>query len=253
MRKLFGFLFVFSFLFTGLVFGQTAKIIKLEGNVEMKISETDSWQAATIGTYLKKQAEIKTKQDSSCTLAFDKKLDNLITIEEKSHLKLEELKPAELFLPQGRVFSIIDNLADVGGFKVKTPVAVAGVRGTGDSVESNENGTIVKCFEGEIYVASLTKPQDPVLTEGSGVNVGPGGRIGDIFDLGSDDWRIWNRFISAINNLRGGPRQRPGKPSPFENLKGEARESIREDFFQERRKDEEDRGSSTTEPSLTIE
>ncbi|MCF7878145.1 MAG: FecR family protein [Candidatus Omnitrophica bacterium] len=247
MKKIFGFLFVFSFLFTGLVWAQTAKIIKLEGSVEMKKTETDSWQAAAIGTYLKKEAEIKTKQDSSCTLAFDKALDNLITIEEKSHLKLEELKPAELFLPQGRVFSIIDNLADLGGFKVKTPVAVAGVRGTGDSVESRKDGTTVKCFQGEIYVKSLLKPGNPILGSGLGVNVGSAGQIGDIFNLGSDDWRIWNRFISGINNLRGGPRQRPVESSPSENLKGDARDSIREDFFQERRKDEEDRGSSTTE------
>jgi hypothetical protein len=237
MKKLFLFLLLFSFLFTGLVLAQTAKIIRLEGNVEMKISETDNWQVATIGTYLKKQAEIKTDKDSSCTLAFDEKLDNLITIEQNSQLTLEQLKPTELFLPEGRVFSIIDNLADLGEFKVKTPVAVAGVRGTGDSVESGKDGTTVKCFQGEIYVGSLLKPGNPILGSGLGVNVGSGGQIGNIFNLTGNDWRAWQRFISGINNLRGGPKQRPGGASPFENLKGEGRESIREEFFEKRRED----------------
>ncbi len=237
MKKLFLCLLVFYFFSLSLAFGQTAKIIKLEGDVEMKIGAADSWQAATIGTYLKKQAEVKTGKDSSCTLAFDQELDNLITIDQNSHLKLEQLKPGELFLPEGRIFSIIDNLADLGEFKIKTPVAVAGVRGTGDSVRSNEDGTTVKCFQGEIYVESLIKPQDPILGSGSGVNVGPGGQIGDIFDLSGDDWRMWNRFLSGVNNLRGGPRHRPGGPTPFDNLKGEGRDSIREEFFQKRRED----------------
>ncbi|MCF7870093.1 MAG: FecR family protein [Candidatus Omnitrophica bacterium] len=249
MKKIFGFLFVFSFLFTGLVWAQTAKIIKLEGSVQMKKTETDSWQVATMGTYLKKQAEIKTKADSSCTLAFDKQLDNLITIEQNSHLKLTRLKPAELFLPEGRVFSIVDNLADLGEFKVKTPVVVAGVRGTGDSVESSEDGTIVKCFQGEIYVKSLLKSGNPIVGRGLGVNVGPSGQIGDIFNLSGDDWRIWNRFISGINNLRGSLHQRPSRNSGIDRLKNEGRNSIQEEFFQKRRQDEKRNSSSESSTS----
>jgi hypothetical protein len=238
MKRLFIFLFMFCFLFTGLAFGQTAKIIKLEGSVEMKIGEADDWQAATIGTYLKKQAEIKTGKDSSCTLAFNKELDNLITIDQNSQLRLDELKPGELFLPEGRVFSIIDNLADLGEFKIKTPIAVAGVRGTGDSVESGKDGTTVKCFQGRVYVASSAGPQGQALSGGSGIKVSPTGQLGNIFGLSEDDWRTWQRFTSGINNLRGGPQQRPGRgPAPFDNLKGEGRDSIREQFFQKRRED----------------
>ncbi|MCF7916649.1 MAG: FecR family protein [Candidatus Omnitrophica bacterium] len=244
MKKIFWFLFIFCFLFTGLGFAQTAKIIKLEGSVQIKKTETDNWQIATIGTYLKKEAEIKTKADSSCTLAFDKQLDNLITIEQNSHLKLEQVKPAELFLPEGRVFSIIDNLADIGEFKIKTPVAVSGVRGTGDSVESTEEGTTVKCFAGEIYVESLLKPQDPILGSGSGIKVSPTGQLGNIFGLSEDDWRMWNKFLAGINSMRGGPTPRPNGSPGLDRMKGERRDSIREDFFQQRRKDEEGRESS---------
>jgi hypothetical protein len=106
----------------------------------------------------------------------------------------------------GRVFSLIEDIAKVEKFEIKTPTAVAGVRGTGESVEFSSGCTIVKCFESKVYVKALinqgnnARVQD--LASGFGVKVCEGGELEEQFVIPDEDLIQWEEFISNVDDLR---------------------------------------------------
>ena len=188
------------------VYPQVAKIVELKGKVLVKSAKSRSWRNAKIDTYLNRKDEIKTKENSMCSLAFDEALKNILTIQENSHIRIDNLRPGEVFMPRGRVFSLIEDLAALGEFQVRTPVAVAGVRGTGDSVETNGRLTKVKCFEGNVYVHTLNKRGRVVhkkdLRQGQGLEAAKGGKIKNVFNLSDTDTYEWLRFKDNFMNLK---------------------------------------------------
>jgi len=187
-------------------FSQIAKIIDMGGSVSIKQTKSSNWQPAKIDMYLDKDAELKTAKGAFCTLSFDERLENILTIQENSHIRIESLSPGEIFLPKGRVFSLIEDLARLQQFSVRTPVAVAGVRGTGDSVEHGKLGTVIKCFEGEIQTLRLNTSgkiiAQEILSEGRGVDVDRRGAVRKMFELSDFERHEWNRFRTAVDQRR---------------------------------------------------
>src|SRR3989338_1464525 len=105
------FIFFQILLFPACLFAQTAKVIDVKGAVLIKSGPSSAWEKARINILLDKDAEVRTREDSKCTLAFDEGLKNILTVEEKSHIKIENVKPGNILLPEGRVFTLIGNLA----------------------------------------------------------------------------------------------------------------------------------------------
>jgi len=190
----------------GSAFAQIAKIIEIRNEVMVKKQASSRWAKARVDTYLEREAEIKTGAASACMLAFDEQLNNILTIEENSQIRLENIRPAVLFLPRGRVFSLIEDIAKIQEFKVRTPVAIAGVRGTGDSIESAENGTTIKCFEGKAYVQLFdyygSGLMERTVFEGLGVHIGTDGRLGEMFFLDENDYEVWHSFRGEVIDSR---------------------------------------------------
>jgi hypothetical protein len=187
-------------------FSQIAKIIEIRNEVMVKEHASSRWRKAQVDMYLEREAEIKTGAASACMLAFDEQLKNILTIDENSQIRLENLQPSVLFLPRGRVFSLIEDVAKIQEFRVRTPVAIAGVRGTGDSVASTKNGTTIKCFEGKVY-AQLFDYQgngliERMVFEGLGVSIDVNGQLGDMFFLDERDYDGWNGFRDELTNSR---------------------------------------------------
>jgi FecR protein len=195
-------LLIFLIMICSQGYAQVAKIVELKGEVSVKSDRSRSWRRAKINTYLKRKDEIMTKERSMCSLAFDEGLKNILTIKENSHIRIDNLRPGEVFMPRGRVFSLIEDLVLIRSFKVRTPVAVAGVRGTGDYVEHNHKGTIVKCFEGHVYIQILDKDgyfsSERSLFEGLGLDIDPDGEVRDMFFLDNNDYREWNEFRNLL-------------------------------------------------------
>jgi hypothetical protein len=80
---------------------------------------------------LDKNTQLKTDRLSECSITFDAELKNILTIKENSQFRLESTKPAQAFLAQGRVFALIENVTQIEKFELRTPIAIAGVRGRG--------------------------------------------------------------------------------------------------------------------------
>ncbi len=250
MRKIFLCLIFFMFIATGSLYAQVAKIIDVTGRVEFRKTPQSRYVKAKPDTYLNNRSGIKTNKNSECVISFDEKLENVLTIKENSEITIENLKPGKVFMPKGRVFSLIENLPQLGKFEVRTPTAIAGVRGTGDSVEANGNFTTVKCFEGRIGVWGFDSKGNPTkergLGQGSGLEVGFGGSFGKQFNLGSKDYKDWNAFKKYIKDLKnkrsGGGSRGPG--SSFDDLKDEQKDDMKDDFFEDFRKDLHDRSNN---------
>lgn len=240
MKKYLLILFALQLLIAPSLYAQLAKVVDLKGKVEVKVDVDSSWKKANLNTYLEKDSEIKTGQGSECTIAFDEELENMLTIKENSYIKIEDLRPGKVFMPRGRVFSLIDNLAKIEKFEIRTPTAIAGVRGTGDSVESGPGGTTVKCYSGKVTVQGLSKNgklKDVLdLLAGVGIDVGPNGDLSDLFDLTDLDWDEWNAFLSTLTDIiiEMGGRGLSDKDF-LDELTEEEKESLRERISEELR------------------
>ncbi|MCK9573404.1 MAG: FecR family protein [Candidatus Omnitrophica bacterium] len=250
--KKFLFLFVlFCFSLFMSAFAQMAKIIEVKGDVQVKKAAKSAWEKARIDTFLDKQSEIKTGASSECSLSFDEELKNILTIKENSEVKIENLKPAGISLPQGRVFSLIDDIAKVEKFEIRTPTAIAGVRGTGESVEFSSNCANVKCFENNVYVQGLGSQGNSTgqqgVSGGFGVQVCEGGTFGKQFTLSGEDLSQWEEFLGNVDGLRDNSFTGDGENDALNNALDERRFDYGNDKLEDRRRDEENRRPSSSD------
>jgi hypothetical protein len=216
---------VLSFTFA---FAQVAKIIDIKGDVTIKKDAKSNWQKAKLDILLNKDSQVKTGTKSECTIAFDEELMNVLTIKEKTTVTLESIMPGRVYLPAGRVFALIDNLAKAEEFQVRTPTAIAGARGTGWSTSSGSSGSSVSSFDDTVYVQGLdpngnvTSEED--LSDGYGLDIGSDGNLGDIFELTDNDLRDW---------------EDTGETGSFDDLREEQESSFADEGFEGRREEEE--------------
>ncbi|MCM8830810.1 MAG: FecR family protein [Candidatus Omnitrophica bacterium] len=229
MKKFFLFFIVF-FYFSFFCFSQEVKIIDLKGDVFVKKETETIWQRAKIDMVLTKNTEIKTAKNSFCTLVFDVQDKNVMTIKDNAEVKISQIIPANINLNKGRVFALIKNIKAVDKFEIRTPVAVAGVRGTGESVEHNNSGTTVKCFEGVVNVLDLNM-QSQDIEGGFGIEVGPDGRLGEEFELQKEDFYEWEGFVDSIKEILGEAMKDESKLE--EESRQEYREEQKEDYRQQ--------------------
>lgn len=215
MKKIFMFFGIAQLLlFPGPGLAQTAKVIDVQGQVLVKKEVSASWDEAKINMLLKKDAEIRTKAGARCTLAFDEEHKNILTVQENSLIKLENIKPGNIFLPEGRVFSLIKNLSKAEKFQIRTPTAIAGARGTGWATGFHGGLTNVACFSDTAFVNGLDESgqvtEERDLPSGFSVGVGEGGIFGDMSPLSDADNRQGSEFIQYSQGLGAGAGQREG-------------------------------------------
>src|SRR5574339_242219 len=141
MKKILTWVLLYLFLASATALAQEAVIIELDGDVQVQFNESSEWEKAAEGQALKRQSRVKTGDDGRAIIAFGEGRSNIINIDKNTNIVIEEVKPGAVFLPSGRVFSIIRELSQIENFEVKTPTAVAGARGTGWITEFSEGQT----------------------------------------------------------------------------------------------------------------
>ncbi|MBU1147232.1 MAG: FecR family protein [Candidatus Omnitrophica bacterium] len=197
-------------LFCACVYAQSARVIDLKGPVLVKEGLGPDWGEAKLNMLLDKDAEVQTKKNARCTLAFDEEQKNIVTIKEDSRIKIESVDPGEIFLLEGRVFSLIEDLAKTKTekFEIRTPTAVAGVRGTGWITDFHNGVSSILCFLDTVYTQGLDEDGNVTGEEdtpgGQGRSVGPDGSVGDAGPLGDADYGEWNGFMGYLDGLFGG-------------------------------------------------
>jgi hypothetical protein len=197
-----------SFIFVIGASAEDITIIGIKGKVLVRHRAIAPWKRAKLGQVLYKDCELKTKRASECTLSFGEGQRKTMNIKQNSHIKIADVLGQTIELSKGRVFSLIEKLDKAETFRVKTPTAIAGARGTGLGVVFDGAMTSAFCFEGTIFVEGFD-PQgnstgEKDVGEGFKVDVFEDGEISDLLPLSDEDSRDWDEFREGLKDLSGG-------------------------------------------------
>ncbi|MFZ4527842.1 MAG: FecR domain-containing protein [Undibacterium curvum] len=151
-----------------------AKVVALAGNPVYK-SPNSGEANLTIGVVLKEGTQILTGKNGFVTLALPD--ESRISIPSNSQVVLSKLRKTqytssprtELSLIEGKVESRVTSLStNKGRFEVRSPLAIAGVRGTHFRVGVSDNGTANEVLEGGVAVDQAKAQKAAKLTLGAG-------------------------------------------------------------------------------------
>ncbi len=124
------------------------EVLKLKGDV--KVVHTDGKSNALAeGALLAVGESVEVAADSYVDLAYDREWQNISRIEENSKIKIVQIYPGKLEVKEGSVYAKLKNLPKDSSFEVKTPTAVATVRGT-------EYRTLFKDGKTDVFNASAS-------------------------------------------------------------------------------------------------
>ncbi len=130
---------------------------------------TKNSEAVQIGDVIQEKDIIQTGTDSFCDIKIGQ---SLIRVKQKTKVVLAALlrqggmENTAIDLNSGKMLCKPKKLIKSETFMIKTPTAVAGVRGTQFTVEADANGTSrIKVFEGSVKVAKRVKELEESMPE----------------------------------------------------------------------------------------
>jgi hypothetical protein len=245
MRKIF-LSAIFAFFAAGAcAWAQSAKVVDVKGEVTVKLTVVSDWQKAKIHMLLEREAEVQTQKSSQCTLAFDEEFKNILTVKEDSHIKIQNVYPGTVFLPQGRVFTLIGSMPKGEEFQVRTPTAVSGARGTGWLTSFINGRTDARVFDHKIFLQCVVddmveEKSGKELDQGYGAEIGEDCAVGDTFPLDEGDWREWEDFKENIGVIRGDITIPGEEDDAFRDAKDDRNDGIADAQGERQRKAAED-------------
>jgi hypothetical protein len=122
------------------------EVLKLKGDVKVVHADGQS-NALAEGDLLAVGESVEAAADSYADLAYDREWQNISRIEENSKVKIVQIYPGKLEVKEGSVYAKLKSLPKDSSFEVKTPTAVATVRGT-------EYRTLFKDGKTDVFNAS---------------------------------------------------------------------------------------------------
>ena len=215
MRK--GILFVLVWLFTlagFFSFVYAAQIVDVVGKAQIQPASSTSWRSAKTGMKVSIGDKIRTARRSEVRVALDEQKKSFISIEELTMVILNSTIPGEINkfdLSKGKLYVKAEKVKAGATFEVATPSAVAGVRGTAWSVESNADGDIVSVFESSVFVKAFDKMKrlisEVTVPEGFKIFIerfGPPGELLPLTDKEHGSWKkIKKRFLDFLEAVGG--------------------------------------------------
>lgn len=192
-----------------------AKVFEFEGDVRILKAGQDEWVQAEKEMILEAGDQILTGKESFMDVVYDDHFLNVARIESETKAEFRSIEPTELHLEDGKIFSALDGLAPGDGYRISTPTAVAGVRGTTFDVMHNAQTKldIINVYPdttrhlGEVFVEPAEgKPVS--LTEGEGLSQGK------VVEIPQKDLENAQGFREGIENNFASDRQ-----EGFETLK----------------------------------
>jgi hypothetical protein len=184
-----------------------AKIIRIQGNVS--IERDGEKVAASPHMVLNSRDRIETSPGSFVEVAYDDKMANVVRIGPGSRVVLESSvikKNTELFMDKGSVMVKLNNMNGKSTFKVRTPVALCGVRGTGFGIALNGDSATITEYESAVYVKGITRsheemPGELVLEEGWKVRVDKFEAPSKVERLTVGEYQEWKDWVVQIWSL----------------------------------------------------
>jgi hypothetical protein len=145
------------------------KVAGFEGKVQVKISPSTEWADAVVDQALNQSDAVKTGDDGQAMLLFSDK--SSVAIKPNTEIIVEELiwndkaRKAGLKMPIGELRAIIKKLDSPSDFKVATPTAICGARGTVFYIMTTGTETRVFVTEGAIDFTNSTSGNTYVVVQ----------------------------------------------------------------------------------------
>lgn len=163
---------------------------KVTGSVEVQAPGATDWKPLADGNVVPQGATIKTGANSSAMIKWA--AGNVAKIPAFSRIKLDEVSKSEsgaekssLNIQQGKVFAHVKKLQTSDSkFELKTPTAVAGVRGSDIFGSSSGEGSTFGVTEGSMAVS--VGDQEVLLEPGLAVIVDSLGNLGNVIPIPED-------------------------------------------------------------------
>lgn len=172
----------------------SASLSSVEGDVTVKVKADGTWAKGTNGMVVPEGASVKTGADGKASLTWGE--GNVVKIYPLSLIKATSVSGADkkssvISLESGRAMSRVQKLDSDASFELKTPTAVAGVRGTGFDTEITPGTAMVTIAVVEGSVVMSVGDVQVVLGEGFESSALPGevpgapqmippGKLGDL-------------------------------------------------------------------------
>ena len=186
-----------------------AKILYMEGDIEVKAADEGEWAAAYQGMELSMGDTIKAGKRSWAEVAIGRDEKNIIKVGKKTEITLNELSPVRLSLVNGEVRSVVEGLKEGSTFEVVTPTAVCGVRGSGFVAKTNGKKTTVSAFKHDAFARGKNKDgslmSEVIIKEGFKSTIKKFERPAKARKLTSREKKDWNSWKGALSNKLGRP------------------------------------------------
>jgi ferric-dicitrate binding protein FerR (iron transport regulator) len=172
------------------VCAETAAQINVgKGDVRVK-SIYGAWRNVKEGESIHKGSQIQVGQEARCDLIIGGK--NVVRLEPGTLLKIRSLDPIRLEMPDGELFAHVKKIKKGSTFQVKTPTAIASVRGTGWRQSAKE----ISVFEGQVQVDGAAD-EAILLSAGSSVEISETGAVGEPEPIEETETSEWEDFEMA--------------------------------------------------------
>ncbi|MEE8359478.1 MAG: FecR family protein [Candidatus Omnitrophota bacterium] len=132
-----------------------ATILFMKGDVCYMTSGGDKYLKAVPGVTLLEGYRMETGRDSWAEVGFDEEAHNVAKIYENTMVSFKSVGSVELGLLKGKVRALVEKLDEGSNFKVKTPTAICGARGTGWDIQTDGLEVIVEVHENKVYLKKL--------------------------------------------------------------------------------------------------
>ena len=141
------------------------EIVSISGSVEVLLSGETKSITAEADMFLQAGDKVKTGRNSYVEVAFDEDAENLVRLNSDASAVFTLKDDEKIELIEGEVFAIINKLKKEEKFEIRTPTAIAGVRGTEWVTKVSQEGTDVEAINGSPYVKGFESDGRPMLQE----------------------------------------------------------------------------------------
>lgn len=153
----------------------TAVVRAVRGSAQISSDHGKTWAPAKVGARMKENSMIKTAGDGQADLFLGEN-GPVVRVRENAELGIDKLElentgiekviETKLDLKNGQILGSVKKMAAASKYEVKTPVGVAGIRGTEYSINSNGQVNVVSGTVVVVYV--LNGVIQPAVTVGAG-------------------------------------------------------------------------------------
>jgi len=181
-----------------------ASIVKISGSVA--IERAGEKLIPSKGMVLNAYDKITTSKGAALDVTFDDGLKDIVKIGSNSHVVLESdaiQKQTSIFMDRGEILLKLEKLEKGSNFQVRTPTAVAGVRGTSFGVQLKGKEAVISDFESKIYVKGLNQEyveneDELLLNEGWKVRVRQFEIPSRVERISPEERAVWLAWVNEV-------------------------------------------------------